>query len=45
MLKNLIEGLFSTLEFGPQFLIELIVLVALLEFIRMMFDFFGGGRW
>lgn len=43
MLSGLVSGLFSSTEFGPQFLIELIALIAILEFIRICFDFFVGG--
>ncbi len=39
MLKTLVEGLFSTSALGPQFLVELIAMVLVLEFIRALFDF------
>lgn len=43
MLGSLVSNLFSTVDFGPQFLIELFVLICLLEFIRIVFDFTRGG--
>ena len=42
MLKTLIDGLFSTAEMSPQFIMEFMVLVAILEFVRMTIEFIKG---
>lgn len=42
MLKTLIDGLFSTAELSPQWIMEFMVLVAILEFIRMTIEFVKG---
>ena len=44
MLHDLMNGLFSSTELSPAFLVELIGLVIIVEFIGMCMDIFTGGR-
>ncbi len=43
MLGDLCEGLFSSLEFGPEFLAELIILYFLFSFLQWTFELVKGA--